>query len=817
MYGMKRALLTTAICAGLLFERTAWASETAAPPESSDQTQSPAPSDGTKDNDNTKDNGKDKKKAKTLDAVTVTGSLIPQSQLQTASPVITITAQDIERQGFKTVYDALHALPIATGSVEDSQYQGSNTQAANTVSLFGLDPGFTLVLINGHPVADYPIPYKGTGNIVDLATIPTTMVDRIDILSGGQSSLYGSSAIAGVINIVLKKHTEGMDVSLRGGSYTEGGGQNERASLSGGSTYGDLDINYAIQLDNQRPIWGFERSFADSALDDPSGQGFPHRVFFRQVGFGGAYLDPGQARCAAVGDLFGGTVSYDLMPGQGYYCGSTTEPGYNTLMNSNRDVDAYLNLDDHLNDYNDLYAEIEYSYSRPTIGFGSQFWNYTNPLLAHGVNGLTDYFWNNTTQELEYWQRLIAPEEMGGLNVDEEKVLTRQYNVNVGSRGAFGQTDWTYDAYYNRSEVGTSSSQLWPLNAPLIKYYLGNQQGTDPYGYGLGVPAYTPNLQHFYTPLTPAQFLAFSDYIKSQSVSWTQNATAVVTNPDLFQLPSGPVGIAGVVQYGDQAFNNPVDPRVQAGDFVGQFGTSGAGARDHMAIGSELRVPVFKQLVADASVRYDDYKTDFREDSKPTYKMGLEYRPWDSLLLRATYATAFRAPDMEYLFAKDSGLEESVTDWYQCRSTPPTTPIDQCPNSWGEYVFALNSGSNALKSVTSQSFGYGLVFSPTDRFNLKLDYQHIVIDNEIQPLDSNALLFTEANCRIGMTPGGQSVDVNSPTCLDAIARVVRYPANYPVTAVANQIEEVLVGPVNIASESLDGIQSSADYKFDIGR
>jgi iron complex outermembrane receptor protein len=197
--------------------------------------------------------------------------------------------------------------------------------------------------------------------------------------------------------------------------------------------------------------------------------------------------------------------------------------------------------------------------------------------------------------------------------------------------------------------------------------------------------------------------------------------------------------------------------------------------------------------------------------------MGLEYRPWDSLLLRATYATAFRAPDMEYLFAKDSGLEESVTDWYQCRSTPPTTPIDQCPNSWGEYVFALNSGSNALKSVTSQSFGYGLVFSPTDRFNLKLDYQHIVIDNEIQPLDSNALLFTEANCRIGMTPGGQSVDVNSPTCLDAIARVVRYPANYPVTAVANQIEEVLVGPVNIASESLDGIQSSADYKFDIGR
>jgi outer membrane receptor protein involved in Fe transport len=813
MHSIKRGLLATAVCIELGCTITAWANEVAWAAQPVDQTQPSAPTDDNTDRGQKKDK---KREATTLDGVTVTGLTVPQSQLQTATPVITITAEDIAKEGFRNVYDALRAQPIATGSVQDSQEFGSYTQAANTISLFGLDPGFTLILINGHPLADYPLPYKGTGNIVDLATIPTTMVDRIDILSGGQSALYGSSAIAGVINIVLKKHVEGANISLRGGTYTEGGGQNERASLSGGSNWGNLDITYAVQLDNQRPVWGFQRSFTNSTLDDPTGAGFPNRVVLIQGLPGlnsGAYLDPGEQRCEAVSSLFGGTTGYDLLPGSGHYCGSDAATGYYNLLNQNSDANAFLNLDYHLDDDDELYAEIEYSFSKPKIGYGEQFWYYFNPQLANNsLTNAANIFWDKTTQDFEYWQRLIAPEEMGGINVDQQKVLTRQYNVNIGGRGAIGQSNWSYDAYYNRSEVSTDSEQLWPLNAPFTTYYLGQQHGMDPYGFGIA--AYTPNFQHFYTPLTPAQFFAFSDYIKSRSLSWTQNATAQLTNNELLKLPAGPVGVAMVAQYGDQAFNNPVDPRILDGDFVGQSGASGSGVRDRLAIGTELRVPILKQFIADASVRYDDYKADSRGYSKPTYKMGLEYRPWDALLLRATYATAFRAPDMEYLFAKDTGLDEQATDWYQCRTQSPPMSLSNCPNLYVENILALNSGSNALKSVTSSSFGYGFVYSPTSRFNIKADYQHIAIDNEIQPLDLDTLLQTEADCRIGVTPGGQVMDINSPTCVDALSRVVRYPANYPLPIVANQIQLVRIGPVNIASETLDGIQTSADYNFD---
>jgi len=802
-----RGLLTTAILAALTLHANARAQDAVAATPAIVAADAQAKA-GAPDDD--KDKNKDKK-AKTLDHVVVTGSLIPQSQLQTASPVITITQQDIVAKGYKNVYEALRAQPVATGSVQDSQFQGGYTQAANTVSLFGLDPGFTLVLVNGHPLADYPIPYKGTGNFVDLATIPTTMVDRIDILSGGQSSLYGSSAIAGVINIVLKKHVDGTAVSLRTGGYTEGGGQNQRGTISGGWSQGSLDANFAVQFDRQDPIWGFQRSFADSLLDEPDGQGFPSRIFWRKDLFTGRYIAPPPGACDAGAGLFGGNEELDHLPGRGSYCGSLTAISYHTLTNKNRDANAYLDLVHHLDANNDLYAEIVYSYSRPTIGNAEQYWTFSNPLLSQSAAPGQNFFWDNTRGTLEYEHRLIAPEEMGGLAGDDMKVLTKQYNVNVGARGAFGN-DWNYDAYYNRSQVSTSSSQLWPLNKPFITYYLGEQQGTDPFGYGF--PAYTPNVERFYTPLTPVQFRAMSDYIKSDSVSWTQNVTGLVTNPELWRLPSGPVGFAAVVQYGDQAFNNPVDPRVQNGDFFGQAGTSGAGARRRSALGAELRVPVSRQLVADASARFDQYRTDLRTDQKPTYKLGLEYRPIDTLLLRATYATAFRAPDMEYLFAKDSEVEDFATDWYQCRADG--TPIDQCPDAYGNTVFELNRGSNALKSVTSKSFGYGLVFSPSPRFNLKLDYQHIAIDNEIQPLRADQILQTEADCRLGMTAGGQPVDIHSPTCVDAIARVVRFPPDYPAIFDQNQIQYVRIGPVNIANESLDGIQSSIQYKFGLG-
>ena len=210
------------------------------------------------------------KKEEKLQTITVTGSLIPQSQIETASPVITISTQQMERQGFGTVYDALRAQPVATGGVQDAQVAafGGFTAGANTISLLGLDPGFTLFLINGHPLADYPLLYNGQSNFVDPSNIPVGLVDHIDILPGNQSSIYGSSAIAGVINIILKAKIDGYELNIRGGGFSGGGGNNQRVEFLGGQTWGDLTATFGIQFNNQRPIFASDRA-SGSTLSNP--------------------------------------------------------------------------------------------------------------------------------------------------------------------------------------------------------------------------------------------------------------------------------------------------------------------------------------------------------------------------------------------------------------------------------------------------------------------------------------------------------------------------------------------------------------------
>jgi outer membrane receptor protein involved in Fe transport len=149
------------------------------------------------------DQAPDSTKAKKLEAVTVTGSLIPQTEIETATPIITITAQDMKARGFTTIAEALQQSSFATGTVQGSQSSASFTQGAQTLSMFGLPVGFVKYLIDGRPMGNFPGLYNGSDAFNNLSGIPMDMVDHIDVLPGGQSSLYGSDAIAGVINIVL--------------------------------------------------------------------------------------------------------------------------------------------------------------------------------------------------------------------------------------------------------------------------------------------------------------------------------------------------------------------------------------------------------------------------------------------------------------------------------------------------------------------------------------------------------------------------------------------------------------------------------------
>src|SRR6476469_699351 len=201
------------------------------------------------------------KKAATLDKVVVTGSLIPQTSLETFKPVTVISAEDLKNRGYNTVEQALHESSFATGGVQGEQTSASFTQGAETNSLFGLDPSYTKYLIDGRALANYPALYNGSQIFNNISGIPIDLVERIEILPGGQSSLYGSDAIAGVVNIILKKKLDGSVVSGRLGWYDDGGGDSQRISLatSFGSDDGRFNSVFGVQFEKADPIWAYDR------------------------------------------------------------------------------------------------------------------------------------------------------------------------------------------------------------------------------------------------------------------------------------------------------------------------------------------------------------------------------------------------------------------------------------------------------------------------------------------------------------------------------------------------------------------------------
>lgn len=801
---MNRKLLASAICASLLIAGTAYAQDSTAPAQQS-QDQS------TDQSNNTQQQKKKKEEPKTLKAVTVTGSLIPQSQIETASPVITITADDLQKQGFKNVYDALRALPSANGAVQDNQFTQGFTPGAEAVSLLGLDPSFTLVLLNGRPMSDYPLPYNSTSNFVDFGTIPSTLVDRIEIVPGNQSAIYGSAAIAGVINIILKQHMEGVTIDYRAGAYTQGGGQQQRMQISGGHTFGKLDLMGAVELSKQNPIFGYQRSIQDSTKDSPRASSrVPAFDRIALDAFTGQAVTPPGGAAACNPSLFHGSNEYAYSARYGYYCGSYTSPAYGTIMNGSSRANFYGKATYQLNDNTQLYADLLYNVSKVkylTGGNYSVFWNFGQGTAPYIFDLDSGHLMSTT-------QHIFAPEEVG--NLADRVGINRAWVFDAGVKGNFGDSNWNYDAYYHRSEYHNGARGMRPLTQKVNDFFLGAQDGTDPYGYGY--PAYHLGGAngHFWGAATPQEFASFSGYIRSQSETYTQQGAITVTNTDLFSLPAGSVGFAGQLTLGNQYWNNPIDPRVLAGDFWGIGGTSGEGKRGFSSAAAEFNVPIFKMLTADLSGRYDRYSPDGgSSQGKFTWKAGLEFRPLDTLLFRANYATAFRAPDMTYLFSAGSKSFDNVTDVYNCRIRYGNDLGDcKAPYSSVQITETAN-GNRDLQYITAKSWGYGVVWSPMKNLTLKSDYYHVKIANEVSNYSASAILSHEADCRIGTTIQGTPVDINSPSCQQFLSQVTRTPLTAPINP--GSLSNVSTMPINISRESVSGIQASGDYRWDWGR
>ena len=772
----------------------------------------------------------DKKKAQELKKIVVTGSLIPTAEIDTSTPVITITAQDIKRDGYTSVYQALRAQPLATGQVQGQQFAPGFTPGAQTISLLGLPPGFTLVMIDGHPLSDYPLLYNGAQSFTDFSSIPLAMISSIQIVPGNESAIYGSGAIAGVVNVILKHNVHGVDFDYAAGGYSGGGGEEQRLQMVGGYHHGKLSLVYGLQYLTQQPIWAFQRPFTASSFSNPNPylKGVPYAangIFdFNQ----GAYIDPNSIEpnaCGNIANQYGGTVTrYQIMnpgaspgvyvPSGQYTCGSPYIPGYTTLMNNQSNASGYLSAHYRLNGSTELYGDLLYDFSS-SDSYAGPFYNFWEPNI-NGTGGVSPgIIYNANTGTYQNPFELFAPNEVGGLAAGATHFVNRTYNFFGGIKGTFGSTNWNYNAFYARSQNNLVSNQPRPLTARVDAFFrnqflgpeLGMTSGT--YGY----PIYAPNYSKFYQNFTPADYQSFLGIIHSSSETYTQNLNLEVTNTDLFKLPAGAVGFAGVLQTGDQSWTLPANPLLTSGAFWGITGSSGGGRRNNYAAAAEFHIPIFSMLSADVSARYDRFQeVGGATSSKPTYKVALAFRPLHTLLLRANYSTAFRMPDMSYVFIGPSGFFTSVTDYYQCELQHPGTPFSDCSqfvsSSINPQIKGTQTGNVNLSPITAKSWGGGVVWSPTSNFTVKADYYNIRISNEVEYQSINTLLLNDAQCLLGQIPTTSSV------CQTAFSQLTRAGAN---GAVPYLLTAATIHPINIAREGVSGVIASLDYRYDAGR
>ncbi len=726
-----------------------------------------------------------------LAEVVVTGSRIRQPVDAGTTSVTVITGDQLESQGYRNVFDALNNLPQNTGFTQGADFGNTFTPAANAISLRGLGPNHTLVLFNGRRIADYPIAYDGSVNFVDLASVSSAAIDRIEILNGGASAIYGSDAIAGVVNVILKDKADGLDINAKIGTTDRGGGNNARFQVVGGDSFGKLSGVFALEVARTNPIWSRDRDFMSSTTLEGAR---PTTVWSRQNVDTGEYLS--SDNCAALAGNFGGTVR-PRTTSAGTVCATgLASPTYWTVQTGDQSENVYGKLKYQLNDHTQLFLDAAAGWQKITNNTRGPNW--TSLLASSG------YFFNENTGANESWSRRIAPEEIGGIDLYDRFWHSSNAFATAGIQGDIGATGWNYEAAY-RVSYTESRDQRPRLLAGVDNFFLGPQLGVT----ADGVPIYGPDANAFGQRLTPAQVQTIVGRSQSKDLSWLQQASASA-NGDVFQLPAGAVKAAVVAEWGTQGFSNLADPLINEGAFFNASPTPKiSGSRQRYATAAEFNVPIIQHLNAHLAARWDHYSFADRDNSKPTYNAGLEYQPITSLKLRANYATSFRAPDMNYIFqSQQKGYEASSTDYYRCRlANEPVSNCEFAQVSPGANF--LQSGNKGLRFENGRSFGYGLTWSPDEHLSLSADYWNIRIDNLVTTLDYDTLLRVEADCRTGV------LDASSAQCADAISRVQRNPP----TAIfnPNAIVQLLLNPINAAVEHTDGVDLASRVKWSVGR
>ncbi|MBD4705011.1 TonB-dependent receptor [Xanthomonas citri pv. citri] len=737
-----------------------------------------------------------------LEPVQVTGSRIARAQVEGSAPLAVITAEQIQAGAFATVPDVLRAMTQNIGQTQSEQSFGSAdySPGSQQVNLRGLGPNHTLVLVNGRRIADFPMPFQGRSNFADVSNLPLGLVDRIEILTGSGSAVYGSDAVAGVVNILLKQRADGTTVDARVGQTDRGDAQSSQLAISSGYSHGAFDGVFGLAAVSQQPLWAYERTRQDSTRDAPAERAAAPRRTFLRTDASGTYLDPGEAACAPLAELNGGSTGYSARAGQGaldpatgqrgpgHYCGSSTSIGYGTVVNRRRGFNAHASMRYTFGDSLQWFADLQLGVHAVSLLRDVPGWSY---MAADGNE--QGEFYNRATGQVEYWSRQFTPEEMGGLNRNMIETRQKTLGITTGFKGAFGEA-WSYETALSHAQYRARIS--WPriVAARANALFLGQPAGTDP---DSGHAAFDADPARLYTPLRRAEYDAIAARTEYAPRSRTDTLSATLTNAQWWSLPGGQAALSMTAEVGGQSYDLRPDPLATQYYYYSWRDADGSGDRDRWAIASELRLPVAERVNLGMAARFDQYRYAGRRTGRFTWNAGWEWRPRDSLLLRGSYGPGFRAPDLHYLFAGEGNDEATGVDYYRCATQDGQASIAACRFN-DEALVRRRRGNRALRPETSTAWTAGVVWSPRQGLDLSPDYYAIDMRDQVQDLSVDRVLRDEADCRL------EQRDADSIACREAMGRVERR-ADGALSAVS-------VAPINIARETTSGVDAALHYE-----
>jgi len=679
-----------------------------------------------------------------LQEVVVTGTSIRGINAETSLPVQILSSKDIARTGATDAEQLLQSISATSsaGSVLSVDATGTLTGAIQTVSLRGLGSSRTLVLINGKRSSSYGGGSIGVaGNSVDIGAIPVGAIERVEVLKDGASAIYGSDAIAGVVNFILKSNYQGLDATATAGTPTDsGGGTEETGSLYAG--LGSLaqdrwNFGIGLNLSHTTQIMGSSRDFATRyspgyGNDVTSSFAFPANISIPKNALvpKGATVSPGAGSCGPD------SLNDQFFPTQ---CRFDNTP-FDSLQPLEKRGSVLLNAAFELSPQTELYANAMYSEVRTTsfvqpvpLSSGNPLIA-GNPYIAYLANLLaTDYPGYTAVKPGQgafllppsspyYPTALAAQEGQAGeplnliyrdfANGDRQTTDIADTSRIVG--GAKGSAlGWDYDAsiLYSQVKVHEDLESGFPLYSKIMPLL---DTGTiNPFG-----PTTDPSAL---AAAKATEFVGQSFNSQTSLTSLGGNASR-----QLATFSTGPLSAAVGAEIRRETFQYNPAVAIQTGDIAGQGGNQlpEDAKRNVYSAYVEANGYLLSSLDADAAVRFDDYQ---RVGNTVNPKLSLRWQPTQWFLLRGSAGTGFRAPSLTDLYASQS---RSVTangtrDPIKCPTFDPNNPA--C-----SFQFTTVLGGNPdLQPEKSRTFTLGTVLSPVRNLTLDLDAYWIYLRNAI--------------------------------------------------------------------------------------